>query len=143
MKILASTDGSQLSYKALHEAALIAGAMKEKVTVIYVEDQVPHPRDEGYYFSEDSLQQYEARRKEDREQITADVREIFEAEGAEVDMRIEQGHAADTITRIAEEGQFDLLVMGSRGWGGMNRLLLGSVSQAVVQHVHTSVLIVR
>ncbi len=143
MKILASTDGSELSYKALREAALIAGKTKAEVTVIYVEDPVPHPSEKGLYFSEDSLKQYESRREEDREKITADVREIFEAESVEIKMLIEKGHAADTIIQLADEGQFDLLVMGSRGWGGVNRLLLGSVSHAVVQNVKTSVLIVR
>ncbi len=54
-----------------------------------------------------------------------------------------QGHPAEEILRYAEAEHADLLVMGSRGLSSARRLLLGSVSDAVVHHTHAAVLVVR
>jgi nucleotide-binding universal stress UspA family protein len=54
-----------------------------------------------------------------------------------------QGFAKQVIVEEAERWGADLIVMGSRGLGAWNRLLLGSVSNAVVHHAKCSVQIVR
>ena len=54
-----------------------------------------------------------------------------------------EGHVVDEIVAHLEQHPADLLVMGSRGLSSAKRLLLGSVSDAVVHHVHCPVLIVR
>jgi nucleotide-binding universal stress UspA family protein len=54
-----------------------------------------------------------------------------------------KGQARDVILNAAENWGADLIVLGSRGLGGFERLLLGSVSHAVVTHAHCSVKIVR
>ncbi|MFN0086649.1 MAG: universal stress protein [Blastocatellia bacterium] len=56
---------------------------------------------------------------------------------------IVNGNARDVILREAESWGADLVVLGSRGLGGFERLLLGSVSHATITHAHCSVLIVR
>lgn len=65
------------------------------------------------------------------------------AEGVEVDRRLEPGEPAETIIRIAQDEDFDLIVMGSRGHGSMKRWLLGSVSDHVAHHIDRSVLLVK
>ncbi len=55
----------------------------------------------------------------------------------------ERGPAEDTIVRFAEEHGTDLIVMGSRGLGGFDRMLLGSVSTYVAHHATCPVLIIR
>ncbi len=45
--------------------------------------------------------------------------------------------------RVAEEVGTGLIVMGSRGLGGVKRALMGSVSDSVVRHAHCPVLVVR
>ena len=47
------------------------------------------------------------------------------------------------IVALAEELGADLIVMGSRGLGGVRRALMGSVSDSVVRHAHCPVLVVR
>lgn len=54
-----------------------------------------------------------------------------------------QGPPGQTIIEEAESWGADLIVMGSRGLGAWNRLVLGSVSNAVVHHAKCSVEIVR
>nr|WP_273545378.1 universal stress protein [Sinorhizobium medicae] len=60
-----------------------------------------------------------------------------------VDARVEPGDYAETILGVADEVDADLIVVGSRGLGGLRGLLVGSVSQKVVQHSDCSVLVVR
>lgn len=60
-----------------------------------------------------------------------------------VSTEIVQGSPRQVIVDKAEKWHADLIVMGSRGLGAWNRLLLGSVSSAVVHHAKCSVEIVR
>ncbi len=52
-------------------------------------------------------------------------------------------HRTQRIVRVAEEIGAGLIVMGSRGLGGVRGALKGSVSDSVVRHAHCPVLIVR
>jgi nucleotide-binding universal stress UspA family protein len=62
---------------------------------------------------------------------------------ATVDASICVGSAAPEIVRYADASATDLLVVGARGLGTMRRLLLGSVSEAVLRHASCCVLVVR
>ena len=53
------------------------------------------------------------------------------------------GHPAETLVNFATKQKADLIVIGSRGMGGFQRLLLGSVSASVLHHAHCSVLVMR
>ena len=53
------------------------------------------------------------------------------------------GLPAAEILRLAEKLDVGLIVMGSRGLGGIRRALMGSVSDSVVRHAHCPVLVVR
>jgi nucleotide-binding universal stress UspA family protein len=143
MKILACTDGSEKSLKALKEAAKIAKCVNGEVTVIHVEELIPHPADIGPYFSEESFKQFEERNREDTARIMADAVKIFEEQKIEVKTLLKKGHPSETISKAASEGGFHMVVIGSRGLGGLKKLFLGSVSNAVAQGIETSVLIVK
>ena len=53
------------------------------------------------------------------------------------------GRADREIVNLSEEVGADLIVMGSRGLGGVRRALMGSVSDSVVRHAHCPVFVVR
>jgi nucleotide-binding universal stress UspA family protein len=143
MKILACTDGSEQSRKALQEAAKIAECSNGEVTVIHIEQFIPHPADMGPYFSEGSFRQFEERNKEEKARIMADAVKIFEDRKIQVRTLLKKGHPSEIISKVASEGGYDMVVMGSRGLGGLKKLILGSVSNAVAQGIETSVLIVK
>ncbi len=54
--------------------------------------------------------------------------------------RLEVGEPASTLLQVAEQGGFDLIVMGTHGRRGLPRLLLGSVAQKVTARAHCPVL---
>jgi len=57
--------------------------------------------------------------------------------------RTEEGRAANTIVRLAEESQVDLIVMGTHGRSGLAHMLLGSVAEEVVRYAACPVLTIR
>ena len=70
--------------------------------------------------------------------------ERMESSGTEIaGEHLRRCRADREIVVLAEEEGADLIVMGSRGLGGIRRALLGSVSDSVVRHTHYSVLVVR
>ena len=75
--------------------------------------------------------------------VLKDADEIFEGFSGKFSTVYKNGDIVDEIVKYTEEGNFDLLVMGSRGLGAFSRTLLGSVSDKVIHHIKTSVLIVK
>jgi nucleotide-binding universal stress UspA family protein len=71
------------------------------------------------------------------------VRKIEAAGGSVAQAHLREGKPEAEITAVAEEIGAGLIVVGSRGLGGIRRALLGSVSDAVVRHAHCPVMVVR
>lgn len=136
-KILAATDGSEYSFKAVNEAGKLAKVMGAALTVIaVVQDVVVYGGYESVYFDNENITKAS-------EAVLRKTKEVMEQEGVAVETILGKGNAAEVINATAEEGGFDLIVMGSRGLGGINRLLLGSVSGRVANTSKVSVLIVK
>jgi len=63
--------------------------------------------------------------------------------GVHVEHRLEEGDPVAEILRVAGESCCDLIVMGTHGWTGLNRLLMGSVAEGVVRKAPCPVLTVK
>lgn len=58
-------------------------------------------------------------------------------------MDLIQGAAAEVLLDFAKENDSDIIIIGSRGLGGIREFVLGSVSHNVVQHAQVPVLVVK
>jgi nucleotide-binding universal stress UspA family protein len=131
-KILIAYDGSEPAQRALEQAAELATAMGGRVTVVSVV-----PARSGRVASDPW---------DDREVHTSalvEAKTLLAARGIEWDLREPAGDPAKTIVRIAQEDEFDTIVLGSRGQGRAARVLLGSTSEYVATHAKATVVIVH
>jgi nucleotide-binding universal stress UspA family protein len=78
-----------------------------------------------------------------REMLDAEVDRVRSAGGTVAQAHLMMGDAAREIVHLAEDIEAGLVVMGSKGRGGIRRALMGSVSDSVVRHAHCPVLVVR
>lgn len=140
MKILLAVDGSaytqkMLSYLASHAELL---ARTHEYTAVTVQSALP-PRARSA-LGKDVIEQYYA---EESDKILTPVREFLAQHGVQANGVGRVGPAGETIAQLAEEGQFDLLVMGTHGHGALGKLVMGSVSTQVLAHSTIPVLLVR
>ncbi len=152
MKILVCVDGSEQGQKALEKAVRVAeGCDPVEVAILHVYDQKPiistfSYGDEGSSITRQDWERFEwleEERKEQSKKILSEALKVFEGKNIKARTIFMEGHASETITKIASEEGFDMIVMGSRGAGGLKKFLLGSVSSAVANKADTSVLIVK
>jgi nucleotide-binding universal stress UspA family protein len=71
------------------------------------------------------------------------AQQILRDQGIEPELLAPAGDPARTIERIAADGGYDTIVLGSRGLGAVSRALQGSVSEHVATHAETSVIVAR
>jgi nucleotide-binding universal stress UspA family protein len=84
----------------------------------------------------------EDRKKQAKTLVQRAARELRKA-GFKASEAVEAGDPKARIIDHAADWKADLIVVGSHGWRGLNRFLMGSVSEAVVRHADCSVEVVR
>jgi nucleotide-binding universal stress UspA family protein len=137
-KILLATDGSPHAEEALKYAREIALCNEDaQVIVVYAFPAVPS------YLGEPELSRFIGQHVAEGEKIANQAAEKLQEAGVDVVVEVLEGPPADAILRTADVHQCDLIVMGSRGQGGLQSLLLGSVSHRVLAHTYVPVMIVR
>jgi len=140
--LLVPVDGSSTSRQSIEKAIAIAEAFKSAVTVIYVIDPYAFTG-VGTDFSYGQAEYLSAATAEANEAIKA-AKQAFQDHGISVDASIVEGHAIYRgILETAESVNADLLIMGSHGRRGLEKLVLGSVTAQVLSHAHLPVLVVR
>jgi len=127
-KILYPTDFSSYSNQAYFHAVALAENHRASLTVLFVHTPDCHAPDGQ------SSQSYW---KEQLEQIRPLNQNIA------VHHVFLEGEPASEIVRYARDAGMDLIVMGTHGRTGMERLLMGSVAEKVLRDAHCSVLVVK
>jgi nucleotide-binding universal stress UspA family protein len=136
--ILLATDGSREAELARATAIDLAESTNSELHVVTIAPGFP-----SYDVHNPSVVEGLRERAED---ILNEQAVKIEQEGgkvAEQHLRIAERYRAQQIVRVAEDTGAGLIVMGSRGLGGVRRALMGSVSDSVVRHAHCPVLVVR
>ncbi len=146
-KILLATDGSREAELAASTAADLANSTNSELHLVTVAlgnpDPVYHIYEGGlrYETYEEAL---EAVKGEAQKVLDEQVQKVKEAGGSVKEAHLKIGERSDeAIIHLAEELGAGLIVMGSRGLGGVRRSLMGSVSDSVVRHAHCPVMIAR
>jgi nucleotide-binding universal stress UspA family protein len=148
-KLLVPTDGSTQALLAFAKACDIAQAFEGcqitllAVTVAPLLDLLTQkaPQEEEKLLSGEAHS-----RLDEQAQSWLDLTLASQPERAgciPIDTRTMIGHPAEFICRVAEEGNYDLVVIGSRGLSHIRRLILGSVSDYVAHNCNCSVLIAK
>lgn len=139
MKILVAIDGSNNSERALIEAKRLGECMAGDLTLITVMKPI-----NTTYYGNISLSKVDDENIEKRKQELLDnALEELEGYPGEVKTILRKGSPADEILEEAEENEYDLIVIGSRGLGAFTRTILGSVSNKVLNHANTNVLTIK
>jgi nucleotide-binding universal stress UspA family protein len=140
--ILIPVDGSDNSQRAIDKAIALAQAFKSQVTAIYVIDPYAFTgagTDFAYGHSE-----YLSAATAEGKQALQIARDAFQTVGIEINSNLVDGHSTyKAILEKAAEIGADLVVMGSHGRKGLEKLILGSVTSQVLSHAHLPVLVVR
>lgn len=143
MKMLVCTDGSEQSEKAVQEASKLAKAIAGvKVVLLNIYEGSPLPM-YGEDVSTMVRDEFKEAKEQEGKRILEEARKVFQERGVEPETRLQRGHPSTCIIKTAAEEDFDMVVMGSRGLSGFKKLLLGSVSNAVVQEARCNVLVVK
>ena len=140
--ILVPVDGSSTSQLAVEKAIGLAQKFDSRISAIFVIDPYPFTG-VGTDFAYGQAEYLSAATAEANAAIKT-AKTQFEAAGVAVETEVVEAHAAwRGVVQAAESRQADLIVMGSHGRSGLEKLVLGSVTQAVLSHTKCPVLVVR
>jgi len=138
--ILCPTDFSPFSEMALQYAIAIARQYQARLHLIHADTFLPPwqftAHDVGMF-----VQQIEEARQATRRSLARYVEE--RTHGIEAEAHLIEDTPTQAILNAAERYKADLIVMGTHGRGGLNRLLLGSVTEKVVRQARVPVIVVR
>ena len=144
MRILLALDDSK--YSAGATDALIAQAKTQNAEVHVLRAVEPFPErlaeDMGSKGSPDFVAARFRQRERGKEMGAQAARKLRSA-GFKVTSSVKEGDARSVILKHAESWRADLIMVGSHGRTGLDRFLMGSVSEAVARHARCSVEIVR
>ncbi len=136
--ILVATDGSEYSLMAVKYAIKLAKENNAKLTAIYVanirgEFGLLRAVTKGM----DKIIEEEAMK------ILTNVKNMAKEEGVNVELVFRKGVPSNEILKVADEIKADLIVLGSRGLSGIEKILVGSVTERVIANAKCPVLVIN
>jgi len=150
-KILIAFDGSEASKHALDHAVSIADLTKAEVHIMSVVPRVMMPvfPDEGFgaapVTAAQDMSDYQERMRtiygKSLEEAVKDISGHYP--DIKVETHLLEGRPSATIVDEAEKNNMDLIVIGSRGLGGITGWILGSTSRRIVESCTKPVLVVK
>jgi len=136
--ILVPTDFSDCSDGAMQTAAMIARTFRAEILLVHVIQPYAYGMTETF-----NLVDHYTALKTIAGPMLDEARKRLSKQGVTVKTDLLTGAAHSEILEKARRSKTDLIVMGTRGRGGLKRALIGSVAERVVRHAHCPVLVVR
>jgi len=145
-RILAPVDGSEAGRPAFELANQLAGQLGAELQILHVVPPLPAPvvgpygTDFGAYNWQETLKAME----EQGEAIVENARRMATAPRVKTALlKAQTRRESDVIVDYARDNHTDLIVMGTHGRTGLERLLLGSVAEGVAHHTPVPLLLIR
>jgi len=147
-KILVGVDGSDYSMKAVRLGILFS---KKYGARLYIVHAIDFP---GFLaFSDPSMSRtvestinsLKSKAEKKAEELLSNVSSLASKENVKFEAQVidESSSVSGSLIDYAENNNIDLILVGSRGLGGFKRMLVGSVSQEIVNHAHCSVIVLK
>jgi nucleotide-binding universal stress UspA family protein len=132
-RLLVPTDFSDCAERSLLYAVELAKELNARLTLLHVYRVPTYPVPDGgaAYLQPDSLALFLARIDDALARLKAIV--VTDNDDIPVELRAEEGVPAEEIVRIAEDGNYDAIVIGTHGRGGLRHMIMGSVAERVVR----------
>ncbi len=145
--ILVCVDNSKQSQKALSRAISVAEKFDSKLSILMVveESKVNFWDDTEFKVGAENSQIHLKKESMIYQQAEKILNDLAKRVPSQINCVTEilTGDPAKVIVNYSKKKKPDVIIMGSRGLGGFSKLLLGSVSNKVVDHVSSSVLVIR
>ena len=139
-KIICALDLSEHSKTVAEYACMLAKAMNASIVAVYAAPTLTQYT--GFHVPPNTIDSFVGEIVSGAEKaMTQFVSENFE--GVETKAEVVVGYAAEEILEIAAKEDADLIVMGTHGRKGIDRILFGSVAELVVKNSHIPVLTIR
>ena len=141
-RILVATDGSKPATEAVKHAISIASAVGADLAIAHVIYIPP------LAYAEDvppGIDKVFRDLRTEGERIVSEASKVAKESGVDVSTEVIDNNRSPVwaLTKFADEGKFDLVVVGTRGLGGLRRTVLGSVSNGIAHYAKCSVLVTR
>ncbi len=141
-RILVPIDGSDYSMRAAKYAIEIAKLQNAEIFCIHIIQKLPY----NYESVGSAIEQYIENIKIQARSWFNKITEMAKIEGIRsitTEIFIDVRSITDSIINYASDKSIDIIILGTKGRTGLQRVLLGSVANGVLHHSHCAVLIVR
>ncbi|HEX7178534.1 MAG TPA: universal stress protein [Nitrososphaeraceae archaeon] len=146
-KIIVPHDGTNMSDKALEEATRFAEAFGGEIVLVHVVEEILIPATltlAGDDFLNKAKRSITAELVKWWEELAKVKKREIEKKNVRVTSKCLIGKAAECITKFAKENQIEIIIMGSRRFRGVSKIMaLGSVARKVSENAECNVLIVH
>ena len=136
-KILIATDGSEKNQPAVRKSLEIARECGSTLYAIYVIDVTPITSAQPEVLMDDVY----LKLKGEGEKAVERIKRM--ANGVKVEVLVLSGRPAHVIIEFAAKNKVDMIVVGSQGKSGLERLILGSIAESIIRMADCMVLVVK
>lgn len=141
--ILVPVDGSEISLSAVRQAAELAKAFNSQLLLVSLIAENPFDNTD-FYYSSSIMKDYFVQAHTNAEIALKEAKAIAEKINVTAETRVITGLVnAETIAQTAQDNNTDLIVIGSHGRKGFQKMILGSFAQDVLAHTEIPVLVIK
>ena len=143
-RVMVALDGSESSNRAFQVAVDLTIMLKAELTILHIVE-IPT----SIYFPSEpievDIEKIQGRDLTEWEKLVSQAASLAESKGLRANQKVmrHMGSVAEGIREYADKNGIDLIVVGTRGLGGVKRLVFSSVAGGVVSNANCSVLVVR